>query len=191
MNTPFPSRNGLHPSFPSVLLWFLCWFKWLCICLSCLLAFSVCLFVSKFPPGSVLVFCKNVHINAFNINFHPNSSLEQSLECPSKNVRPTKQQQHSLSEKLDRECWSDRQTFYGLLVFCLSRALPSLSEWQLLAYITYAHVANASLCFGPCVPIVHTFRVLLNGWKIRLELKLTYIICSDYFYLTAPSFVTL
>lgn len=143
----------IPPSHPSRSGSFAGW-RWLSVCLSCLLAFSVCLFVSKFTPGSVLVFCKNVRLNAFSADSHPNSSLEQSLERnKKKNVRHTKQ--HSLSEKLDRECWPDRQTFYGLLVFCLSGALPSLSEWQLLAYITYAHVANASLRFGPCVPSPH------------------------------------
>lgn len=63
----------------------------------------------------------------------------------------------TFSEWEARQRMLARQTdfFYGLLVFCLSGALPSLSEWQLLAYVLYAHVANASLCFGPCVPSPH------------------------------------
>lgn len=77
-------------------------------------------------------------------------SLERSTK-----TSPTPKNRHSLGETLNRECWPDRQTFCGLLVFSLSKALPSLSEWPLLAYITYAHVANAPLCFGPCVPSPH------------------------------------
>lgn len=121
------------------------------VCLSCLLAFSVCLFVSRFSSSFVRVFCKNVHIIAFNINCHPNSKLSGSR----KTNKPKNIPRNKLGEKLDRECWPDRQTFYGLLVYCLFKALPSLSEWQLLAYNIYAHVANASLCFGPCVPGPH------------------------------------
>lgn len=80
-----------------------------------------------------------------------------SLERPTQKKKKKKRQndpwnRHSLSEQLDRECWPDRQTFCGLLVFSRSEALPSLSEWPLLAYVIYAHVANASSCFGPCVP---------------------------------------
>lgn len=147
MNTPFPTWNGLHPSLPPVSLWSLRWLKWLSVCLSCLLAFSVCLFVSKFPPVLSLSSAKMYAL------IHSTSILIQIWD-PSK-VSETYDPQHSLSEELDRECWRDRQTFYGLLVFCLSRALPSLYEWQLLAYTTYAHVANARLRFGPCVPSPH------------------------------------
>lgn len=117
------------------------------VCLLVLFACFFCLSICQYIfPGSVLVFCKNVHIIAFNIKFHPNLRLR----VPNKKYNHWNI--HSLS---DRECWPDRQTFYGLLVFCPSKALPSLSEWQLLAYIIYAHVANASSCFGSLVPSPH------------------------------------
>lgn len=37
------------------------------------------------------------------------------------------------------------------------------------------------VCALALVSPVHTFRVLLNGWKIRLDSKLIYIIYSYYF----------
>lgn len=81
--------------------------------------------------------------------------------------------QQSVKDTVQYIGWPDRQTCF----------LPvqgiAFTLWvTLLAYARYAHVANASFCFGPCLP-AHTFRVLLNVWTIWLELQWTLaIFCS-------------
>lgn len=177
MNIPLPFSKWLTSLLPPppVSLRFLCWLKWL----SVLLVLFACFFcLSNLSVYFPLVLSTS-SAKMYTL-LHSTSILIQicSLERPTQKKKPRKEKKEKVRPPENRhsqwECWPDRQTFYGLLVFSLSKALPSLSEWPLLAYIIYAHVANATLCFGPCVPPVHTFRVLLKGWKIRSVLKLTY-----------------
>lgn len=122
-----PSRSGSFASW-----------RWLSVCLSCLLAFSVCLFVSKFTPGSVLVFCKNVHVNAFNINSHPNSSLEQSLERHQKTYDPQNNNILSVKSSTENAGQTDRLSMGSLFSACPGHCLHSLSDNYL--HILHMHM---------------------------------------------------
>lgn len=138
-------------------------------CSDCLLVSFACCLCLSICQNIILQFCRcvlckrNAYVTAFSI-----SSKFTGL-CAPKNNNNNK----TFSQwKLDRECWPDRQTF--IWAPCLSPVQGiALTLWvTTTGILLYAHVANASLRFGLVFPI-HTFRVLLNGWKITLDSKPT------------------
>lgn len=173
MNIPLPFSKWLTSLLPPPRLAPVPLLVEVIVCLlvlfACFFCLSICQYIFPWFCPCLLQKCTHYCIqHQFSFKFAVESAQPRKQKKKKEKVWPPKNR-HS-----QWECWPDRQTCYGLLVFSLSKALPSLSEWPLLAYIVYAHVANATLCFGPCVPPVHTFRVLLKGWKIRSVLKLTY-----------------
>lgn len=132
----FPSlleMVNIPPSTPSRSGSFAGWSDCMFACLVCSLFLSVYLSV-YFPPGSVLVFCQNVHITAFNINSHPNLQFSVSNKiCMTHETCNLSVE--SLTENAGQ---TDRLSVGSLFSACPRHCLHSLSDNYL--HIIYMHM---------------------------------------------------
>lgn len=138
------------PLRPGLVLVRLC----LLVLFACRLCLSICQYIS---PDSVLAVHKPSHSTLILMLIRASGTKQPD---PGPAPRPPL-----------RWRMLSRQTDCVWLVFWARprHCLHSQSDWVTTAYPEYAHVANASLCFGLCPTL--TFRVLLNGCKRSSDWK--------------------